>query len=95
MWFLYAVMVIWGGFDTRPSPFVLQMQSSFADQAACVAAANAIMAAPSITSPLPMAPKGMASEVSMICSQAATPAGGAAPKSAVIIGPRQSQWTTQ
>jgi hypothetical protein len=72
MRFLIIFSVMWRGYASRPSPWVYQKMGQFSDQAACTAAANAIMAAPSITQPLPMAPKSVTSELTMICTQSAT-----------------------
>ena len=87
MFALYVVLVMWGGFDTRPSPWVT-LQGTFADQASCTAAATAIAASPVITSPLPMAPAGMGKEIDAFCAPTSTPPGQV---SAVIahIGKRQ------
>ena len=75
MFYLYVVLVIWGGFDTRPSPWVF-VQGTFNDQAACTTAAAAIAASPAITTPLPMAPAGMGKEIDAFCVPSSTPAGG-------------------
>jgi hypothetical protein len=77
MFALLLVLVIWGGFDTRPSPWVMQ-QGTFGDQAACTAAATAIAASPAIRQPLPQAPQGMVTEIGALCVQTSTPRGGTA-----------------
>jgi hypothetical protein len=78
MFYLYVVLVMWGGFDTRPSPWVT-LQGTFSDQASCTAAASAIAASPAITTPLPMAPAGMGKDIDAFCVPSSTPAGGSSP----------------
>jgi len=74
MFFLYVVLVIWGGYETRPSPWVM-VQGTFNDQASCSAAAKEITTSPVITSPQPQAPSGMAGEIDAFCAPSSTPPG--------------------